>query len=358
MRTHRPAQLDAQPFQQLPVALSDRTLGQVEEDCAFATPSAQDTDFAQKLSFAMSDSFADEAARMTKFWDMASREFGMHFIRIRYDTSETDGSATISAGQVLALGANLEVKLDMGTGGGDPRLQNCCYATLYSCDDRQKLLRALCRCPTLLIELAGPNLSLSGFAFGQHLAAISFLRQSPFSGSPRASSWSAPHVLCMPCDALGQRCRCDTRTLQLYCINLCKQGHSWSQQHFSSLLHRHVLTFCVLYCAGILPRAGQQASACGAQSTARLPISMHLHQSGWAPMSWLQLCPAANRLHLPCCGGWPCSRQRRPLQHRRAKLPRPWATLVREILGRGKCPMCSESDGWSSASSCAFLIFT
>jgi hypothetical protein len=108
MRTHRPAQLDAQPFQQLPVALSDRTLGQVEEDCAFATPSAQDTDFAQKLSFAISDSFADEAARMTKFWDMASREFGMHFIRIRYDTSETDGSATISAGQVLALGANLE----------------------------------------------------------------------------------------------------------------------------------------------------------------------------------------------------------------------------------------------------------
>lgn len=168
MRTHGPAQLDAQPFQQLPVALLDRTLGQVEEDCAFATPSAQDTDFAQKLSFAMSDSFADEAARMTKFWDMASHEFGMHFIRIRYDTSETDGSATISAGQVLALGANLEVKLDMGTGGGDPRLQNCCYATLYSCDDRQKLLRALCRCPTLLIELAGPNLSLSGFAFGQH----------------------------------------------------------------------------------------------------------------------------------------------------------------------------------------------
>lgn len=168
MRTHRPAQLDAQPFQQLPVALLDRTLGQVEEDCAFATPSAQDTDFAQKLSFAMSDSFADEAARMTKFWDMASREFGMHFIRIRYDTSETNGSATISAGQVLALGANLEVKLDMGTGGGDPRLQNCCYATLHSCDDRQKLLRALCRCPTLLIELAGPNLSLSGFAFGQH----------------------------------------------------------------------------------------------------------------------------------------------------------------------------------------------
>lgn len=165
MRTHRPAQLQAEPFQQLPVALFDGTLGQVEEDCAFAAPSAHDTDFAQELMFAMSDSFSNEAARTAKFCDMVSAEFGMHFIRIK---SETDGSAMISAGQVLALGANLKVKLDIGTGGGDPRLQNCCYATLYSCDDRQRLLRALCRCPTLLMELSGPNLSLSSFAFGQH----------------------------------------------------------------------------------------------------------------------------------------------------------------------------------------------
>ena len=170
--THRPAPSDPQPFQQLPVALLDKVLGQVEEDCAFAAPSAEDTDFAQELSFAMSASFADEEARMRKFWEMASDEFGMHFDRLLFNGARagavTDGSVKIDAGQISALAANLEVKLDLGQGGGDPRLQNCCYAAKYSCHARQKHLRALCRCPTLLIELTGPNISLSGFAYGQH----------------------------------------------------------------------------------------------------------------------------------------------------------------------------------------------
>lgn len=166
MRTHRPAQVETEAFQQLPVALLDRTLGQVEEDCAFATPGAEDTDFARRLMLAMSGSFVNEEARMHKFWAMLSSEFGMHLER--YGDAESDGCATTPVRHGLALGAVLEVKLNIGTGGGDPRLQNCCYAALHSCGDRRSRLRAVCRCPTLLMELSGPNLSLSGFAIGQH----------------------------------------------------------------------------------------------------------------------------------------------------------------------------------------------
>ena len=167
MRTHRPA--GVQGFQQLPVALLDRTLGQVEEDCAHATPSARDTEFARKLMIAMSSSFANEAARRDMFWDMIREEFPtILFQRYTIDVMETDGSAHIHVSQGLALGINLVVKLDIGSGHGDLRLQNCSTAALYHCSGRRDLLRACCRCPTLLMELSGPNLSLSGFAFGKH----------------------------------------------------------------------------------------------------------------------------------------------------------------------------------------------
>lgn len=68
--------------------------------------------------------------------------------------------------QVLALGANLPIELDSRTGGADPRMQSFCPAALYKHDDRRKL-RTVSRCPTLLIELSGRNLSLSGFAYGK-----------------------------------------------------------------------------------------------------------------------------------------------------------------------------------------------
>ncbi|CAL8462656.1 g2189 [Coccomyxa elongata] len=169
MRTHRPARVERERFQQLPVALLNRTLGQVEEDCAFATPSASDTEFASKLMIAMSGSFANEAARREMFWYMIREEFPtILFERYRDEGLETDGSAQIPVRQGLALGINLEVKLDIGAGHGDPRLQNCAHAALYYCSGRRDLLRACSRCPTLLMELSGPNLSLSGFAFGQY----------------------------------------------------------------------------------------------------------------------------------------------------------------------------------------------
>ena len=168
LRTHRPAQPEGDPFQQLPVALLDKTLGQVEEDCAHAVPSAEDVDFAQALMHAMSGSFTDEGPLVVTFWKMIREEFGVAFDRLTMPNGVTDGSLLVALRQGAALYANLEVKQDIGSGGGDPRLQNCCYAAHHFCRDYHSELRWLSRCPTLLLELAGPNLSLSGFAFGEH----------------------------------------------------------------------------------------------------------------------------------------------------------------------------------------------
>lgn len=168
MRTHRPAQPAADQFQQLPVALLDRTLGQVEEDCAFAAPSAEDIHFAQELMFAMSDSFPDKDTRNRRVRDFLKEVTGVSFIPLMVNSGVTDGSAVLSVSKGLALYANLQVEHDIGARSGDPRLENCCYATQHYVGGSQKDLRASCRCPTLLIEILGPNLSLSGFAFGEY----------------------------------------------------------------------------------------------------------------------------------------------------------------------------------------------
>ncbi|BDA45559.1 hypothetical protein COCOBI_07-3460 [Coccomyxa sp. Obi] len=169
MRTHRPSKPGADELQQLPVALLDKTLGQVEEDCAYATPSAEDVDFAQELMHVMSGAFPNEQARMWRLWQMMKRKFSVTFAPLKVANGETDGSLVVSLDEGLGLYASMEVKQDIGAGdGGDPRLQNCCYATQHYSSELHSDLRWLSRCPTLLLELSGPNLSLSGFAFGKH----------------------------------------------------------------------------------------------------------------------------------------------------------------------------------------------
>ncbi|BDA51127.1 hypothetical protein COCOBI_18-0020 [Coccomyxa sp. Obi] len=169
MRAHRPARLEGDgDILPLPVTLLDKILGQVEEDCAYGTPEAEDTEAAQELILSMSDSLGSEQDRMNAFWSWAADTFGVHLAQHKTERMETDGSALLDTSLGLVIYANLEVKQEIGAGGGDPRIHNCSYATLHFCHASSKDLRALCRCPVLLMELAGPNLSLSGFAFGQH----------------------------------------------------------------------------------------------------------------------------------------------------------------------------------------------
>ena len=59
---------------------------------------------------------------------------------------------------------NIEVKNEVGLGGGAIHIQNAVFAGKYAAG-QAGVLRQISACPALLIELAGPNMSLSGAVF-------------------------------------------------------------------------------------------------------------------------------------------------------------------------------------------------
>ena len=63
---------------------------------------------------------------------------------------------------------NIEVRNEVGSGGGAVHVQNAAYAAKYAAGPAG-VLRQFSVCPTLLIELAGPNMNLSGAVFSNVL---------------------------------------------------------------------------------------------------------------------------------------------------------------------------------------------
>ncbi len=76
----------------------------------------------------------------------------------KYGKCETNGSWTHLGGMLV----NIEVKNEIGSGGGAPHVQNAAYAAAYAFQADKNRISV---CPTLLIELAGPNMSFSGAVF-------------------------------------------------------------------------------------------------------------------------------------------------------------------------------------------------
>ena len=58
----------------------------------------------------------------------------------------------------------IEARNEVGSGGGAIHVQNAAYAAKYAAG-KAEVLRQFSTCPTLLVELAGPNMSLSGAVF-------------------------------------------------------------------------------------------------------------------------------------------------------------------------------------------------
>jgi hypothetical protein len=155
----------------------------------------------------MSGKFKNESERRERFLDLLREEFGMPLQRSKICDSETDGSAMIAVWGANAMAVNVQVKLEVGSRGGDPRVQNATYAALQA-SDTYKFLSRFSYCPTLPIELAGPNMALSGFAFGQYASCdqlsqmVTLLRQPKSEiaiGAPRVifatrKAWSALQV--------------------------------------------------------------------------------------------------------------------------------------------------------------------
>ena len=144
-----------------PVALLDPILAQVAEDCEVAAPTEGDCNFTVRVASAMSQNFTTEAERMDNFWELLEYEYGVKFQRIEFGDAKTDGSLTHPKGGLMV---NIEVKNEVGSGGGAVHVQNAAYAAKYAAG-QAGILRQFSTCPTLLIELAGPNMSLSGAVF-------------------------------------------------------------------------------------------------------------------------------------------------------------------------------------------------
>lgn len=94
---------------------------------------------------------------MTKFSQLLQDEFRVTFQRATFGQAETDGC-------VLRLGGllvNTEVKNEIGSGAGAAvQVQNAANAAAH--DFQADRVSCISVGPTLLMQLAGPNMSLSG----------------------------------------------------------------------------------------------------------------------------------------------------------------------------------------------------
>ena len=144
-----------------PVVLLDPILAQVAEDCEVAAPTEGDCSFTARVASAMSENFTTEGKRIDKFWELLEDENSVKFQRFLFGDDKTDGSLTHPKGGLMV---NVEVKNEVGSGGGAIHVQNAAYAAKYAAG-QAGVLRQYSTCPTLLIELAGPNMSFSGAVF-------------------------------------------------------------------------------------------------------------------------------------------------------------------------------------------------
>ena len=144
-----------------PVTLLDPILAQLAEDCEHISPSAIDCHFTERVADSMSRAYDDEDGRLKAVWKLFLEEFNCSMLRITIGNGMTDGSYIFYNGLVL----NMEIKNEIGLGGGSPHIQNAGYSASHASSDGSKIVRSLSVCPSLLLELAGPNMSLSGSVF-------------------------------------------------------------------------------------------------------------------------------------------------------------------------------------------------
>ncbi|KAL3154350.1 hypothetical protein ABBQ32_013830 [Trebouxia sp. C0010 RCD-2024] len=112
-----------------PVALLDPILAQFAEDCEVAAPTEGDCNFTTRVASAMSESFTKEGERMDKFWELLEHEYSVKFQRIEFGDAKTDGSLTPPKGGLVV---NIEVKNEVGSGGGAIHVQSAAYAAKYA----------------------------------------------------------------------------------------------------------------------------------------------------------------------------------------------------------------------------------
>lgn len=143
----------------------DPILAALQEEASTRPPKQEDCEFAMRMSFAMSEKYANADDRLRCFWELFQKEFGVAGQRIEVHSSRTDGSLLHPHGGMLL---NVQGKNEVGTGGGAIHVQNAAYHAAYIAQESAATIRKKTVCPSILIELAGPHLSVSGAVFGEY----------------------------------------------------------------------------------------------------------------------------------------------------------------------------------------------
>ncbi|KAK7437614.1 hypothetical protein VKT23_018513 [Stygiomarasmius scandens] len=95
---------------------------------------------------------------------------------------------------VEAYPSFLEVKNEIGEGDSDPIAQaECDYVAIVTSDEYTSIRQACC-CPSLLIGMAGPNLTVSGAVFTDHLISQRLTDYIYLGPVPSYGSQSSPHI--------------------------------------------------------------------------------------------------------------------------------------------------------------------
>jgi hypothetical protein len=138
----------------VPVCLLSPVFTQFAQDLDTISISSSDCEFVTNLTDSMCGAFSSEGERMHKFFDLFETYTGWKLLVLKYDKSETDGSLHFRNG---ALYCNLEVKVEKGSGGGDPYMQCIAYYIKSLPQDAVNT-----QYPCFLLELCGTAFSVSG----------------------------------------------------------------------------------------------------------------------------------------------------------------------------------------------------
>lgn len=138
----------------IPVCLLNPIFTQFVHDLDNIAVSPEDCAFVVSLTDSMCGAFDSENDRMKKFIELFQHYTGWGLSVTGIQDSKTDGSYLFANG---AIYCNLEVKVEKGSGGGDPYMQNIAYYT-----KSLPMNASSTQYPCFLLELCGTAFSVSG----------------------------------------------------------------------------------------------------------------------------------------------------------------------------------------------------
>jgi hypothetical protein len=152
----------------LPVALAHPVLGAFRDNVARdIEPDTQAVTTVLELSEVLCElSEKDEGSRAGRVKEILNNYVGLNFVKYYFgNLRNTDGSIVRKWGEFEAMLATMEMKQELGMGGGCPYLQSSAYFIEFIRFFEEKEVSRLSRLPALLVYVAGPYIGVAGAAF-------------------------------------------------------------------------------------------------------------------------------------------------------------------------------------------------